>query len=75
MTTYFVTRHPGARNWTQDGGIRVDQIVDHLDVARIEAADVVIGSLPVNLAADVGERGGRYLHLALELPRTCAARS
>ena len=68
MTTYSVTRHPGARDWAQDEGIQVDQLVDHLDVAQVQADDVVIGSLPVNLAAAVCERGGRYLHLSLELP-------
>ena len=47
---------------------RVDRVVDHLDVESIEPGDTVIGSLPVDLAARVCERGGRYLHLALELP-------
>jgi CRISPR-associated protein Csx16 len=28
----------------------------------------VLGTLPVNLAAEVCERGGRYLHLSLDLP-------
>ena len=68
MTTYFVTRHSGARDWAQDKGIRVDQVVDHLDVTQVRAGDVVIGSLPVNLAAEVCERGGHYLHLSLDLP-------
>jgi CRISPR-associated protein Csx16 len=68
MTTYFVTRHPGARDWAQDEGIQVDHLVDHLDVAQVQAGDVVIGSLPVNLAAQVCERGARYLHLSLDLP-------
>lgn len=68
MTTYFVTRHPGARDWAQDEGVRVDQVVIHLDPTSIEPGDTVIGSLPVNLAAEVCDRGGRYLHLSLDLP-------
>jgi CRISPR-associated protein Csx16 len=28
----------------------------------------VVGSLPVNLVADVCARGARYLHLSLDLP-------
>lgn len=66
--TYFVTRHPGARTWAAEEGIAVDAVIDHLDPASIQPGDTVIGSLPVNLAAEVCERGGRYLHLSLDLP-------
>jgi CRISPR-associated protein Csx16 len=69
MTTYFVSRHPGAQDWAREAGIRVDVILDHLDPALVEPGDRVLGSLPVNLAAAVCARGGRYLHLTLELPR------
>lgn len=68
MAIYFVSRHPGAKEWAQQEGITVDAVIDHLDPATIQAGDTVIGSLPVNLAAEVCERGGRYLHLTLELP-------
>jgi CRISPR-associated protein Csx16 len=68
MTTYFITRHPGAREWAQSRGIEVDFLIDHLDVAQIMTGDVVIGTLPVNLAAEVCARGERYLHLSLDLP-------
>jgi CRISPR-associated protein Csx16 len=68
MSVYFVTRHPGAREWAEAQGVSVDEFVAHFDVARVRANDVVIGSLPVNLAAEVCARGGRYLHLSLELP-------
>jgi CRISPR-associated protein Csx16 len=67
MTTYFVSRHPGARAWAADEGIHVDRQLDHLDVAQIEHGDTVIGSLPVNLAAEVCRRQARYLHLSLKL--------
>jgi len=68
MTTYFVTRHPGARAWAAEEGITVDALVAHLDHTSIGPGDIVIGSLPVNLAAEVCRRGGRYLHLSLDLP-------
>ncbi len=68
MTTYFVTRHPGARDWAKGRGITVDEQVEHLDIGRIRPGDMIIGSLPVNLACRVCEQGGRYLHLSLELP-------
>ncbi len=74
MTTYFVSRHPGAQDWARAEGIRVDQVVEHLDPALVQPGDQVLGSLPVNLAAAVCARGGRYLHLSLELPRAWRGR-
>jgi len=68
MTAYFVTRHPGARTWAAEAGLAVECVLAHLDPAMIGPGDVVIGSLPVNLAAEVCARGGRYLHLSLDLP-------
>lgn len=68
MTTFFVTRHPGAAAWAREQGLSVDRAVAHLDPTEVQAGDVVIGTLPVNLAADVCARGGRYLHLSLDLP-------
>jgi CRISPR-associated protein Csx16 len=69
MTTYFVTRHRGAIEWAASQGLAVDQLIEHLDTSVIQPGDTVIGSLPVNLAADVCARGGRYYHLTLVVPR------
>ncbi|HKJ21687.1 MAG TPA: CRISPR-associated protein Csx16 [Gammaproteobacteria bacterium] len=68
MTTYFVTRHAGAREWAAAEGVPVDALLDHLDMAIVQPGDTVIGSLPVHLAGAVCARGARYLHLVLELP-------
>lgn len=68
MTTWFVSRHPGAQQWATEEGFAVDRLISHLDPARVQPDDVVIGSLPVNLAAEVCARGARYLHLSLPLP-------
>lgn len=68
MTTYFVTRHAGAKEWAALQGIVCDACVSHLDPVLVKQGDVVIGTLPINLAAIVCEQGGRYLHLSLELP-------
>jgi CRISPR-associated protein Csx16 len=67
MTTYFITRHPGAKQWALEEGLDVDRQLDHLDTQLVQPGDIVMGSLPVNLAAEVCARGGRYLHLTLEL--------
>lgn len=40
----------------------------HLDIALVQKGDVVLGTLPINLVAEVNERGGQYFHLTLELP-------
>jgi CRISPR-associated protein Csx16 len=68
MTTYFITRHPGATLWAQQQGLAVDRQLDHLDTGQIQAGDTVIGSLPVNLAAEVCAKQARYIHLTLILP-------
>ena len=68
MTTYFVSRHPGAVQWAREHGVRVDAQLAHLDIADVQAGDVVIGSLPVNLAAELIRKKARYLHVSLDLP-------
>ena len=68
MTTWFVSRHPGALQWMQQRGPAFDQHVPHLDIARVQAGDRVIGTLPVNLAAQVCARGASYWHLSLNMP-------
>ena len=68
MTTYFITRHPGAIAWAQLQGITVDRQLAHLDINDIQPGDTVIGSLPVNLAAEVCSRGASYVHMSLTVP-------
>jgi len=68
MTTWFITRHPGARQWAHEQGLDIDRYASHLDPAQVAAGDTVIGSLPVHLAAAVCERGARYVNLSLDLP-------
>jgi CRISPR-associated protein Csx16 len=68
MTTFFITRHPGAIEWAARQGLKVDRNLAHLDPADIRPGDVVIGTLPVNLGAQVCTRGGRYFNLSLDLP-------
>jgi CRISPR-associated protein Csx16 len=67
-TTWFVSRHPGAIEWADRRGIRVDRQVAHLEIAEIQPGDVVIGTLPINLAAQVCARGARFFNLSLDVP-------
>ena len=68
MTTWFVTRHPGAIEWATRRGLPIHRQVHHLDPETIRPGDVVIGTLPLNLAAQVCARGGRFYTLSLDLP-------
>lgn len=74
MTTYFITRHPGAVEWAARRGLVVDRQLAHLDPADIRPGDVVIGVLPVNLAAAVCTRGARFFNLSLDLPAEARGR-
>jgi CRISPR-associated protein Csx16 len=74
MTTLFVTRHPGAVEWAARHGLNVDRKVVHLEPGDIQPGDVVIGSLPVHLAAAVCARGGQYFNLSLNLPEEARGR-
>lgn len=74
MTTWFVSRHPGALQWMEQHGPAFDQHVPHLDPAQVLPGDTVIGTLPVNLAAQVCARGAAYWHLALEVPAEARGR-
>lgn len=67
MITYFVTRHKGAIEWARAQGIEAT-LIHHLDPDTIKTGDAVLGTLPVNIAAEVCARGGRYFHLSLNLP-------
>lgn len=68
MTIWLVTRHPGAVEWAARQGIQWGKHVAHLDPREIAAGDTVIGSLPINLAAEICNRGARYFNLSLNLP-------
>lgn|SRR5690554_5901823 len=67
---YFVTRHAGALEWLKSQ-IQAPAIhLDHIDeIADIKHGDVVIGTLPVHMAANVCSQGARYFHITLDLPR------
>jgi CRISPR-associated protein Csx16 len=49
-------------------GIAVDRWVPHLAAEEVSSCDTVIGTLPVQIAAEVCARDARYLNLSLDLP-------
>lgn len=66
-TIWIISPHQGAIDWLKVKGITGKQL-DHLNVGCVESGDTVIGTLPVNLAARVCEKGATYWHLSLEVP-------
>jgi CRISPR-associated protein Csx16 len=77
MTVLFVTRHTGARDWATRQGHDAATIVAHLEpsqIASLRPGDTVIGTLPVNIVAELCARGVRYLHLSLDLPAEARGR-
>lgn len=70
MTTWLVTRHPGAVMWAAKSGIQAENhgIVQSLDISLVADGDKVVGTLPIHLVDEVIKRGGSYFHIAMELP-------
>lgn len=66
MTTYFISRHAGAIEWIkQQPQWQIDEFTQHLDVTRIQVGDMVLGTLPLHLAAEVCSRGAKFYFLIL----------
>lgn len=66
---YLVSRHPGAIDWLHSRLGRACVQLSHLaSLDGLGPGDTVVGTLPVQLIAQLGERGVRYLHLQISLP-------
>lgn len=66
---YFVTRHNGAVTWARESGVKARKVeMQNFDVNVVGPRDVVMGTLPVHLVAEVCARGGEYWHLAMDIP-------
>lgn len=70
MTTWFISRHPGALQWMRKEGHHFDRHVPHLDIEQVQAGDTVIGTLPITLIAQVCTRNAQYWHLSFPMPPT-----
>lgn len=70
MTTYFVSRHKDAILWAAEMQVKAEKIIrtENLDPAILCEGDEVIGTLPVQMIAEVCARGARYFHLTMEIP-------
>lgn len=69
MSIYLISRHQGAVEWMNHMGHHYDEHLTHLnDYVELSKGDVVVGSLPINIVADLAERGVSYMHLSLYIP-------
>lgn len=68
MAVFFITRHQGTLDWLNRQEFPVDVTLSHLDLSVIKPGDVVVGLLPVHLAATVCSSGADYWHLSMKLP-------
>jgi len=64
---WLVSRHPGAHDWLHAQGINADHVVEHLDPEVPAPGDIVIGTFPIHIAAQLCERGVRVQFLAMDL--------
>lgn len=65
---FFVSRHKGAREWISTQSYPIDRMVEHLDISKVHRGDTVIGTLPINLIAELCAKGVCYKHLSLSTP-------
>ncbi|MBP3437773.1 MAG: CRISPR-associated protein Csx16 [Sutterella sp.] len=70
MSTIFVGRHQGAVGWIKARRIPVDRWTDDLEPESVGPGDVVIGTLPLHLAAAVCSRGAVFIALTMDIPKT-----
>lgn len=66
---YLVTRHRGALTWAVRHGLRARKVaMDNFDPSIVRPGDVVIGTLPIQLVAEVNRLGAHYWHLTMDVP-------
>jgi CRISPR-associated protein Csx16 len=68
MSSWFVTRHSGAKAWANAQKLLVDHVVTHLDLTHLKPGDLVIGILPIQMIAAICALPARYLHLVIDVP-------
>lgn len=67
MSVWFISRHQGAIDWIKKQDICIDYFVTHVDVDMIQEQDIVIGTLPIHIAAQVCAKGARFYFLSVNV--------
>lgn len=69
MTITFISRHPATIEWAKSKDITIDFWESHLHSAsQFKEGDTVIGTLPIQLVAELNTRGVEYIHFSLSIP-------
>ena len=71
--TLIVSRHPGAVSWLASLGYAGAKTCLHLTpehIAALEPGDRVVGTLPVQMIAELTVLGVEYLHITIQVPVT-----
>ena len=69
MSVWFVSRHQGAIEWIQKQNVKIDQFVTHLDAKKVQNNDIVIGTLPIHLAAEICAKGAKFYFLTVNVTK------
>ena len=67
MTTWFISRHEGAIEWVKQQNIQIDRFESHLNTSLVQTGDVVIGTLPIHLAAEICQKGAKFYFLSVNV--------
>lgn len=65
---YFVSRHVGAILWATKNIQAPVAYITHLDPEIIQKGDIVYGSLPIHIAAEICAKGARFISLVMHIP-------
>lgn len=66
---YFISRHSATAAWAEKQGLCIDTWLTHLsDSSMLQAGDVVFGTLPIQLVAELTAKGVHYGHFSLTMP-------
>lgn len=62
----LVSRHSAARAWILAQGLPITRVTHHLaDDHGLVAGDMVVGTLPIQVVAQLNQQGIHYVHLSL----------
>lgn len=69
MITWFISRHLGAIEWVKTQNIHIDRFESHLDTSLVQPGDIVIGTLPIHLVAEICQKGAKFYFLSISVTR------
>ena len=64
---WFVSRHPGARDYARHIGLPIDRWTNHLNTHDVMEGDIIYGTLPLMDIFALNQRDIAYFHLVIQL--------